>query len=71
MGLSKKPVEKKCIVSGCGKEAERSVNVKKLEGIFSVGAGQHEKQAHLCKDHYREFKKKTKKDRELDRLSWT
>lgn len=70
MGLSKKPVEKKCDVSGCGKEAERSVNVKKLEGIFSVGVDKRERNAHLCKDHYREFKKKTKTDRTFERLGW-
>lgn len=71
MGLAKKPVEKKCDVSGCGKEAERSINVKKLEGVLTVSADKHDKNAHLCKEHYREFKKKTKKDRELDRLSWS
>lgn len=71
MGLSKKSVEKKCDVSGCGKEAERSINVKKLEGVLSVGVGQRDRQAHLCKEHYREFKKKTKKERELDRLAWS
>jgi hypothetical protein len=28
------------------------------------------KSAHLCHEHYKEFKKKTKKDRTLDRLGW-
>jgi hypothetical protein len=25
---------------------------------------------HLCKDHYREFKKATKKDRSLETITW-
>jgi hypothetical protein len=25
---------------------------------------------HLCKDHYRQFKKSTKEDRKLERLGW-
>jgi len=25
---------------------------------------------HLCKDHYRQFRKKTKEERDLDRATW-
>lgn len=55
----------KCSVSGCGKEAVRSISSEKVKA-----AGlrvESEKRAYLCKDHYKEFKKKTKKDKQLER----
>ncbi|MDO5853952.1 MAG: hypothetical protein Q4Q62_07970 [Thermoplasmata archaeon] len=61
-------VEETCDVAGCDKPAERSINIKqasrsslkmKSEGLRSV---------HLCKEHYKEYKKETKKDRELDQV---
>ncbi len=60
---------KKCDVVGCEAEAERSVSPKKVGSILKlneIGRGR----AHLCKTHYREFKKATKKDRQLDRVGW-
>ena len=57
-------------VQGCSEPSERSISSKKVEkaGLeISDGVG---KRAHLCKKHYRELKKKTKKDRELESLGW-
>jgi len=55
----------KCTVSGCGKEAVRSISAEKVKAAgLRVG---NEKRAYLCKDHYKEFKKKTKKDKQLER----
>ncbi len=55
----------KCTVSGCGKEAVRSISAEKVKTAgLRVG---NEKRAYLCKDHYKEFKKKTKKDKQLER----
>lgn len=65
--------EQVCDVAGCSKPAERSINIKqasrsklrlKDEGVRSV---------HLCKEHYKEYKKETKRDRELDQVydRWT
>jgi len=55
----------KCSVSGCGKEAVRSISAEKVKAAgLKVGS---EKRAYLCKDHYKEFKKKTKKDKQLER----
>jgi len=28
------------------------------------------RRVHLCKDHYKQFRKKTKQERELDRAAW-
>jgi hypothetical protein len=29
-----------------------------------------EKRAYLCKDHYKEYKKKTKKDKQLEKMRY-
>ncbi len=61
---------RKCDIEGCRNDAERSVSRKKVEkagiGLPSGGSGS----AHLCHAHYRDFKKRTKKDRTYERLGW-
>lgn len=55
----------KCSVSGCEKDAVRSISAGKV-----TAAGlkiESERRAYLCKDHYKEFKKATKKDRTLEK----
>ena len=59
-----------CDISGCKETAERSVAVKRIEAAGMKVSDVEGSNAHLCKKHYREFKKKSKTDRELDRLSW-
>jgi hypothetical protein len=62
--------QQQCDVRECKEPAERSIATKRAEGAgLSLGETVG-KSAHLCKHHYREFKKKTKKDRELDKLGW-
>lgn len=55
----------KCSVSGCSKEAKRSLSAEKvrLAGL-SVGSG--ERRAYLCENHYKEYKKRTKKERKIE-----
>ena len=55
----------KCNVSGCSQEAVRSLSAEKVKkaGLKVTG----EKRAYLCKEHYKEYKKKTKKDRQLEK----
>ena len=56
----------KCSVSGCSREAARSVSTDKAKAAgLNVGSG--EKRAYLCKEHYKELKKKTKKDKTLEK----
>ncbi len=56
----------KCSVSGCSREAARSVSSDKAKTAgLNVGSG--EKRAYLCKEHYKELKKKTKKDKTLEK----
>ncbi len=56
-----------CEVLDCTKPAERSVSA---ENAKSAGLQYAEglKRVHLCKDHYRQFKKETKKDRIIESL---
>ncbi|MDR0791168.1 MAG: hypothetical protein LBE47_01350 [Methanomassiliicoccaceae archaeon] len=61
---------KKCDVSGCSKEAERSISLKQVKASSLSIKPECTRSAHLCKDHYREFKKETKKDRKLDKLGY-
>ncbi|MGA3191379.1 MAG: hypothetical protein ABSD73_02570 [Candidatus Bathyarchaeia archaeon] len=54
----------KCSVSGCGQDAVRSLSAEKVRFAgLRVGS---EKRAYLCKQHYKDYKKKTKKDKQLE-----
>lgn len=55
----------KCSIVGCSREAERSVSFDKVKSAGLNAAG--EKRAYLCKEHYKEFKKKSKKDKTLEK----
>lgn len=58
----------KCSVSGCGNEAVRSISADKVRSTgLKIG---REKRAYLCKEHYKEYKKKTKKDKKLERMRY-
>ncbi len=71
--------EKKCEISGCKKPAVRSLSTKKAmdSGVLNIDSDGKERRhresrgrTHVCKDHYRDFKKATKKKREIERLGW-
>jgi hypothetical protein len=54
----------KCTVSGCGKDAVRSLAIAKVkEAGLKVADG---RRAYLCKDHYKQYKKATKKEKMLE-----
>ena len=58
----------KCSVSGCGGEVVRSISADKVKSA-GLGVGS-EKRAYLCKAHYKEYKKKTKKDKQLEKMRY-
>jgi thymidine kinase len=60
----------KCSVSGCGREATRSISTEKVKSA-GLKVGSNEKRAYLCREHYKEFKKKTKKDKTLDKWRYS
>ncbi len=56
----------KCNVDGCDKDCARSINTRKVENanLRVTSAG---KKSVLCKEHYKEYKKESKEDRDLER----
>ncbi|MCW4046475.1 MAG: hypothetical protein NWE99_02790 [Candidatus Bathyarchaeota archaeon] len=64
MGRIEKGV--KCSVSGCSREAVRSISSGKARSA-GLNVNSNEKRAYLCREHYKEFKKKTKKDKTLEK----
>ena len=60
--------EKVCDVVGCEKKSQRTVAASKASKVFNLKT--KATKIHLCKEHYKEFKKKTKQDRTLERLAW-
>jgi hypothetical protein len=64
------PRKERCDVEGCEAEGVRSIPGKKVEKAGLKLSSDLEKNAHLCRAHYKEFKRKTKSDRTLDRLDW-
>lgn len=55
-----------CDVAGCDKECERSLNIKQVAGTSLKLKSTDLRSVHLCKDHYKEYKKETKTSRSLD-----
>jgi len=59
---------KTCDVAGCDKEAERSINLKQVSQSSLRLKDPGVRSAHLCKEHYKVFKKETKTSRGLDQF---
>ena len=60
-----------CDITDCDLEAKRAVSTKKVkDALPKLKFDKSGKRIHLCKDHYKEFKKATKSDRKLERLTW-
>jgi hypothetical protein len=60
----------KCSVSSCKNEAVRSLSAEKVRSVgLNINSG--ERRAYLCKEHYKEYKKKTKKDKMLEKWRYS
>lgn len=67
MGRVEKGVS--CSVSGCTEKAVRSVSATRVERAkLKVNGSRH---IYLCENHYREFKKKSRQDKRLERMRWS
>jgi hypothetical protein len=62
-----KPLDK-CDVESCGEPSERSLSRKKVKDAMEWSLNGEDKNAHLCKKHYKEFKKATKEERKIESL---
>lgn len=54
----------KCTVAGCEEEAVRSVSLPKAK---AAGLDVEGRRAYLCREHYKEYKKGSKKDKRIER----
>ena len=64
MGLVSKGA--KCNVEGCDQDGARSLNTSKVENA-GLRVNSSAKKSILCKTHYKEYKKESKDDRDLER----
>jgi hypothetical protein len=55
----------KCSVQGCNEEAARSLDIGKVKqaGLDAEGT----RRAYLCKEHYKEYKKRNKKSAQIEK----
>jgi len=58
-----------CLVPACGAPAVRRLSLTEARKAFP-NLPDKGRMAPLCRDHYREWKKATKKARQLERAAW-
>ncbi len=58
-----------CAVSGCDGEVARNLSLAEARKVFG-SLPEKGRRAPLCRAHYKEWKKRTKESRKLDRLTW-
>jgi len=59
-----------CSVQGCEQEAERSMSGSKAGMASDLSIDSSAKRIYLCKEHFKEWKKSTKEERENERARW-
>jgi hypothetical protein len=68
MGKVEKGVN--CSVSGCEDSADRSMSLTKAKMSPDLDLNNTKKRVYLCRNHYKDWKKSTKSDRETERMRW-
>lgn len=58
----------KCSVIGCNESAVRSINKNKIMNSDIKTTG--ERQVYLCRVHYKDLKKTSKKQDDIERIRW-
>ena len=61
-------MEKICDVTGCNQKSFQTVPADLAGKVFSLK--EEKTKVHLCKVHYKEYKKNTKKERDTQRMDW-
>lgn len=61
-----------CEIKECNNEVARSIATKNImKHLPNLKLNDEKrKRTHICKDHYKQFKKASKEERELQRLGW-
>ncbi|MDA8142640.1 MAG: hypothetical protein M0T81_01505 [Thermoplasmatales archaeon] len=60
--------DKTCEVKECNNDSFKTVPAELAKKVFSLD--EKKTKVHLCKEHYKEYKKETKQERELKRMDW-
>ncbi len=61
----------KCEIKNCSKKSYRSLPTEKVDGALSDETiTSDQRRTHICKKHYREYKKATRRSRELEQMGW-
>lgn len=59
-----------CSVKGCTEQAEKSMSESKGRMANVLDLSSTNKRIYLCRNHYKEWKKATKEERETERARW-
>jgi len=59
-----------CSISGCKNSGERSMSRQQLSGSGLSSPGDS-RRVYLCREHYKAWKKSTKKGRDMERARWS
>ena len=59
-----------CSVLKCDESAERSMSLTKANMSHYLYFDNSKKRVYLCKNHYKDWKKSSKSDRETERMRW-
>jgi hypothetical protein len=59
-----------CSVLGCQESADRSMSLAKAKMSQDLDFDNSKKRVYLCRNHYKDWKKSSKNDRENARLRW-
>ena len=59
-----------CNVSGCPNKAERSLSREQIAGS-GLSVGGDGRRVYLCHEHYKTWKKATKKGKSIERARWS
>lgn len=57
-----------CQVKNCSESSFKTVDGSLAKKVLSLE--EEKTKVHLCKTHYKEFKKGTKKEREIQKMDW-
>ena len=58
-----------CVVIGCPNSAERSLSRDQV-GVSGLTISSEGRRVYLCHNHYKTWKKTTKKEKSLERARW-
>ncbi|MDQ4072943.1 MAG: hypothetical protein M3162_01425 [Thermoproteota archaeon] len=59
-----------CSVIGCDGSADRSMSLAKAKMSPDLDFDNSKKRVYLCREHYKDWKKSSKDDRETERMRW-